>query len=283
MRDQRRIKKSFPTLAAAKAWRAEAQTAIRRGTMRAPSQVTLREAAQAWLVGVGAGSIRNRSGDRYKPSVLRSYEIALRLRLLPELGGRRLSDIRRDVQDFADRLLAGGEDASTIRNTLMPLRAIFRRAVARGDVAVNPTTGLELPAVRGRRDRIVAPEQAAKLLDGLPEGDRALWATALYGGLRRGELQALRWDDVDLAKGVIRVERAWDVREGQIEPKSRAGRRSVPIAVVLRDYLVEHKQRAEGDGHVFARANGKPFDAVTVGERSKNAWRRAGLDPITLH
>ena len=147
---------------------------------------------------------------------------------MPELGARRLSEIRRaDVQDFADRLLTRSEDASTIRNTLMPLRAIFRRAVARGDVAVNPTTGLELPAVRGRRDRIVSPDQAAKLVDALAEGDRALWATALYGGLRRGELQALRWDDVDLAKGVIKVERAWDVREGQIEPKSRAGRRMV--------------------------------------------------------
>jgi integrase len=252
--------------------------------MRAPSQVTLRDAAQAWLVGVRAGSIRNRSGDRYKPSVVRSYEIALRLRLLPELGGRRVADIRRaDVQDFADRLLARGEEASTIRNTLMPLRAIFRRAVSRGDVAVNPTTGLELPAVRGSRDRIVAAEQAGRLIDALPERDRAMWATALYGGLRRGELQALRWEDVDLAKGVIKVERAWDVREGHIEPKSRAGRRTVPIPVVLRDYLVEHKQRADGDGHVFARANGKPFDAVTIGERSKNAWRRAGLEPITLH
>src|SRR5213593_3536870 len=47
----RRIKKSFGTLAEAKAWRAEAQTAIRRGTMRAPSQLTLREVAKTWLAG----------------------------------------------------------------------------------------------------------------------------------------------------------------------------------------------------------------------------------------
>ena len=82
---------------------------------------------------------------------------------------------------------------------------------------------------------------------------------------------------------MIKVERAWDVREGHIEPKSRAGRRTVPIPMVLRDYLVEHKQRTGGRGHVFARANGKPFDAVTIGERSKSAWRRAALEPITLH
>ncbi len=56
----------------------------------------------------------------------------------------------------------------------MPLRAIFRRALARGDVAVNPTSGLELPAVRGKRDRIVAPKEADALLAALSERDRAL-------------------------------------------------------------------------------------------------------------
>jgi integrase len=283
-REQKRIKKSFKTLAEAKAWRAEAQTAIRRGTMKAPSQLTLRAAAGAWVAGARDGSVRNRSGDRYKPSVVRSYETSLRLRVVPELGARKLSEIRRgDLQRFVDRMLGHGIDASTIRGTLMPLRAIYRRAVARGDIAVNATSGLELPAVRGRRDRIAAPEEAARLLDALAERDRALWATAMYGGLRRGELQALRWEDIDLARGVIRVERSWDVREGEIEPKSRAGRRSVPIAVALRDYLVEHKQRTGGAGLAFARADGKAFDATTVDERAKKAWRLAALTPITMH
>ena len=172
------------------------------------------------------------------------------------------------MQDFVDRLLARGEDASTIRNTLMPLRAIFRRAVARGDVAVNPTTGLELPAVRGRRDRIVSPEQAAKLLDALPERDRAMWATALYGGLRRGELQALRWEDVDLAQGVIKVERAL----GRARRPDRAEVARRPPHGPDRRWSCATTSSStssapDGDGHVFARANGKPFDAVTIGER----------------
>jgi integrase len=148
---------------------------------------------------------------------------------------------------------------------------------------VNPTSGLELPAVRGRRDRIASPEEASRLVEALPERDRTLWATALYGGLRRGELQALRWDDVDLANGVIRIERAWDVREGAIEPKSRAGRRTVPLAAVLRDQLVEHKQRRGSDELVFGRPDGKAFDGSTVDARAKAAWREAGLEPITLH
>jgi len=283
--EHKRIRKTFPTFAEARAWRSEAQTAIRRGTLRAPSQLTLRDGAEAWLEGVRAGSIRNRSGDRYKPSVIRGYETSLRLRILPELGNRKFSEIRRrDVQDVADRLLGQGLDPSTIRNTLMPLRAIFRRALARGDVTVNPTRGLELPAVRGKRDRIVSPDEAEALLAALAEHDRALWATALYGGLRRGELQALCWNDVDLATGVIRVERAWDVQEGPIEPKSRAGRRKVPIPAILRDYLVEHRHgRAGVMGHVFGRADGKAFDGPTVDARAKTAWRRAGLAPITLH
>jgi hypothetical protein len=82
-RDGRRIKKSFSTLAEARAWRASAQTAIHRGTMRAPSQVTLREAAAAWLAGEREGTIRNRPGGRYKQSVVRGTT-SLRLRVLPE-------------------------------------------------------------------------------------------------------------------------------------------------------------------------------------------------------
>src|SRR2546429_286757 len=68
----------------------------------------------------------------------------------------------------------------------------MRRARNRGEIAVNPTVGLELPASRGRRERIATVVEAERLIGALPRQDRALWATALYAGLRRGELQALR-------------------------------------------------------------------------------------------
>jgi integrase len=284
-REGKRLFKTFATLAEAKAWRSEAQVALRRGTMRAGSSGTLRAAAEAWLEGVKSGAIRNRSGHAYKPSVIRGYETALAMRVLPELGSLRLSEVCRvDLQDFADRLCADGLDPSTVRNTLMPLRAIVRRAVARGEVVVNPTSGLELPAMEGARDRIASPAEAAELLAALPEHDRALWATAMYAGLRRGELLALRWEDVDLAGGVIHVERSWDAKEGAVAPKSRAGWRTVPIPAVLRDYLVEHKLRSGRHvGLVFGTSYTQPFTPSNVRKRANVAWLRAGLEPIGLH
>src|SRR5712691_10390351 len=78
-REKRRIFKTFPTHAAAKTWRSDALVALRKGTMRAPTATTLREAADAWLTGAREGTIRTRSGDRYKPSALRGYEASLRL------------------------------------------------------------------------------------------------------------------------------------------------------------------------------------------------------------
>ena len=283
-RDRRLIRRTFPTAAAAKGWRVDATGALRRGELRGALGPTLREAAEAWEAGARAGAIRNRSGDRYKPSVIRGYETSMRLRLLPELGGVRLGELRRaGVQRLVDELLRTGHEPSTIRNTLLPLRAICRQAIARGEIAINPTTGLELPAVRGSRDRIASPIEAAQLLDGLRR-DRALWATALYAGLRRGELQALRWEDVDLKRGRIDVRRSWDSKEGPIEPKSKAGRRVVPIPRVLHTELASHRAAAGWPaGLVFGRDAERAFDPGTVTKRARRAWAAATLKPIGMH
>jgi integrase len=63
---------------------------------------------------------------------------------------------------------------------------------------INPTLKLTLPALRGSRDRVAAPTELGPLLDALESDDRAIYATALYAGLRLGELQALQWEDIDL-------------------------------------------------------------------------------------
>lgn len=183
-------------------------------------------------------------------------------------------------------MAADGLGASTIRNALDPLRVIFRRAITREIIVENPTTHLEIAAVEGKRDRIASPEEATKLISALEAGDRALWGTAMYAGLRRGELRGLRWCDLDLATGVIRVERGWDDEEGPIEGKSDAARRTVPVTAELRDLLVEHRMiRGEqhADALVFARDDGEAFTPSTIGNRAKEIWGKSELDPITLH
>lgn len=112
--------------------------------------------------------------------------------------------------------------------------------------------------------------------------EQCVWATAFYAGLRLGELLALDWSHVNLAKGTLSVQRSWDAKEGMVEPKSRAGRRRIPIAAVLRDHLVEHRMR-EGRpaGLVFGRTEARPFCPSTVYVRARKAWKLARLAPIT--
>jgi integrase len=301
-RDNKKIRKTFARESEAKSWRADALGALSRGGLRVAKPTTVEQAWETWYAGAKAGTVTNRSGDLYKASALRSYERAMRLRVLPVFGAVRLSELHRpDLQEFADGLLSEGLNPSTIKVTLLPLRGVLRRAVARGELAANPCDGLGLAAVRGGRDRIATPAEAAELIALVPEDDRAIWATAMYAGLRRGELQALRAENVDLAAGVVRVERGWDEKEGEIELKSRAGRRKVPIAAVLRDSLVDQRIRLARDGEelVFGRNASLPFYAKSLQERADTAWEKAnkrereraereGGDPklltrITLH
>ena len=218
---------------------------------------------------------RRHPGAAYKPATLRGYTVGLTKRVLPVLGARRLSDVqRRDVQDLADRLTAEGLSASTVQNTLDPLRVIYRRAIRREEVTIDPTEGLELRRPDGRRERIADPAEASELIAALPDRERALWACAFYAGLRRGELRALRWEDVDLPGRVIHVCRGWDALEGEQDTKSAAGNRRVPILDPLAPELTAHQARTGRDGGalVFGRTATDPFNPETVRRDALAAW-----------
>lgn len=286
-RDGKKLRTTWPTLAAAKGWRHDNAAGVRKGTVQALSRRTVAEAAEAWLAGAKTGAVRTRSGGIYKPAVLRNYERDLRAHVLPDLGAHPLARIRRaDLQALVDRLLGAGRSSSKIHAVVMPVRAICRHAIERDELLVNPTSNLRLPAATGRRERVASPQEVARLLEALPEDLHALYATAAYGGLRRGELRALRVADVDYpAVTLIRVERGWDDVEGPIGPKSQKGERSVPVAAALRRYLLEEKMRTGRDGEelLFGRTSTEPFTPTHVRERALTAWRAAGLEPIGLH
>ncbi|MGA8744519.1 MAG: tyrosine-type recombinase/integrase [Solirubrobacterales bacterium] len=296
-RDRRKVRKTFKHEAEAKSWRAEAKRALDHGTLRAPSRRTLLQAAETWLEGAERGEIRNRSGRPYKPATLRGYRQALDHQILPTLGSRKLNAVTTsDLQALVDGWQAEGRAASTVRNSIKPLQAIYRRARSREGLAINPTSDLELPAPTSTEVEIVAPRVAARLLDVLPVEDRAIWATALYAGLRYGELRALRWSAVDMAKGVIEVRESWDPKVGSIDPKTRKSRRKVPIPGLLRDLLLDQRMRRgepSDDSLVFAEEDQVPFQAERLYWRADRAWgvdsaRRAclqrfgALDPKTF-
>ena len=195
-----------------------------------------------------------------------------------ELGHERLRELTLpQLQRLVDRLAADGTAAATTTNTVTPLRAIYRRARQLGEVQANPTSGLSVPALNRGQARFASAEQVEAMLEHLDRAkDRAMWATALYAGLRRGEVQALRREDVDLATGIIRVERGWDASEGEVAPKSKQGRRKVPIPAALRDRLVEHLMDGPQEGRIF-------IGVRRAYNRGREAARAAGVEPPTLH
>ena len=284
--DNKPVRKTFKTLAAARVWRQEASVALRRREMNAPSDIVLSEAAASWVEAARSGIVRTRSGHPYKPSALRSYEAALRLTLIPAFGSRRLSAITRNqIQGLIDDMSRKGFAPSTIHNAVLPLRAIYRRAVDREEISVNPTAKLALPRDRRSRDRVAEPREIEALLAVLAPHHRVLWSTAVYAGLRRGELQALRWEAIDLEAGVLRVEHSWDRVVGLVSPKSRSGERSVPIPGALAHELREFRLRqgTGGEGFVFSQTGEHPFDPSNALRAARRSWAAAGLGSLAFH
>src|SRR2546423_10545660 len=100
----------------------------------------------------------------------------------------------------------------------------------------------DAPAGSAPRERVADRAEAEALIGALAgdeHDERALRACAFYG-LRRGELRAVRWSDVDFAAGMIHVVRGWDDADGPITTKSLAGERRVPLAGQLRKLLIAH-------------------------------------------
>jgi integrase len=285
-RSGKKLRRTFPTMAAAKSWRADALVAVRKGALKQSPRVTLQEASTSLLQGMRDGSIRTKGGSVYRPTTVAQTERSLRRHVLPALGNTRVDRLdARTLREFADNMLAKGLDPGTVLSAMQPLRLILRRAVLDGQLASNPSRELGLPSGKRREDVVTDPAHAQRLLDALEPSERVIYATAFFAGLRRGELRALRWRHVDLASGTIRVEESVSCGEKTPGPvKTDAGRRTIPIIAALRDHLLEHRMsmRSSADAFVFG-ADGRPFASTTVRRRAARAWKRAGLEPTQLH
>lgn len=278
-KEGKRIRKTFPTRSAAKRWRQDSIVGLRSGELSAARGPRFEDAVDVWLDGLRAGHITTRLGDPYKPATIRGYESSLRLRAVPALEHLRLAEVTtQDVQALVDGLVKDGLASATIDADVTPLKALYRRAAGRGEVRVNPTVGIEKPAVRTKPRRVVPHTDAEAMIAALAADDRALWATGFYAGLRMGELSALAREDIDLGAGVIHVQRGWDAMEGYIPTKNRKPR-SVPVAAVLRDHLDEHLLSNDADEHIF----GKPRWVSRAGTRAHERWKARSLPILDLH
>jgi integrase len=283
--DARPVRKTFHDVGEAKTWVRDAKIALRRGRQLVRNVPTLERAGDAWHEQAKAGVIRAAGGHRYKPATIREYERALRRRANPALGTEPLDEITRaDLQQLVDELAADGLAATTIETTLNAVRAIYRHELGRDRVKDNPTRGVTLPSGGNRRERFATPGEAKALVAALDVMDRGVWATAFYGGLRRGELMALRDQAIDLNAGEIRVDAGWDPEEGEQETKGRA-RRTVPMIGELRAILAAHRLRTgrRDTDLVFGATAVSPFCPKSLQHRADAAWRAAGLRRITLH
>jgi integrase len=253
--------------------------------------VTFADAAEAWL----------RHGERkrhLKRSTLKDYRQALDAYLLPvapasevsetvygraQFAATSLRDLRPDqIKGWYDALPYG----RTAEKLLMIVRAIFTHARSQGWIEEDPSKTVEPQPVRYSGDYDFYAREDINALVGAAanQQDAAIYLTASMTGLRRGELIALRWRDIDFPGHAIRVRANYSFGE-LVTPKS--GKiRSVPMIPEVADTLarLSHREHfTEADDPVFAGPAGGHLDASALRRRYATAVKRAGLRELPFH
>ncbi len=225
-----------------------------------------------------------------KRSTRANIESETRVHLEPFFRERSLDSIESaDVLDLIATLEGKGLSPKSTRNVVATLSALFNFAKApqRRWASGNPCEGLELPAVPETTEiRFLTLEEVDAVVANAPKGmyqaiDRALFLTAAMTGLRKGELIALRWRDVDWPAARIRVRQNF-VRGEFGTPKSKRSTRSVPMADEVGGTLERLFRGSRFQGHgdlVFAHpTSGGPLPKANVTRRFRKALKAAGLD-----
>ncbi len=213
-----------------------------------------------------------------KPSTLRDYGSNLNAHLLPAFGDVPLEEITAASIDRWRGSLTG-LSARTKNKLLVVMHGVMRRAAHVWGLTGNPVAGVEKQRQRSTGDlEVFSPEEVMALVrTAASEQDGAIYLTAAFTGLRRGELLALRWRDVDFAVSLIRV-RASYAAGALTSPKSGKVR-SVPMAPDVAKALASLGQRSEwvaDDDLVFPGVNGTYLDGSALRPRYAAALRRAG-------
>lgn len=165
-------------------------------------------------------------------------------------------------------------------NAMRLLNSIFNFAVVTELLVKNPCKSVKLPRAQRREMDFLRPEEVRSFLAAFTdEAMRCLFTTAVMTGMRRGEILALQWEDIDFGGSVIRVRRS--LSGGEIQtPKTEKSRRSIQVGAALLKMLKEHKLRTGGRGSfVFTTKGGTLLDADNLVKRVfEPTLRVAGIE-----
>jgi integrase len=235
---------------------------VERKGYRRPKPISFREYAERWF----------REGEKrrqWKPATVRAYKF-VRPRLVKTFGSMPLGSIRpRHVVAYVTASELG---ASTISRDLALLHAIFDSALREELIDSNPALRVERPKQPRRRWRLLEPHEVPAVSKAFTDARaRRVFLTLALTGLRRSELQALRWRHVNMLDGTIRVE----------ESKSEEGERLVALPHSLASELADHYRETKfrgDDEFVFANPKlGSKLDDKWYSERFTAALTAAGI------
>lgn len=219
----------------------------------------------------GSGSV--------KDVTTRGYRTHLRHLLGSELGNMRMDEVgHADIAAWEHGLSEDGMASATLSHTHVFLKQVFTRARKLGDITSNPMDLVEAPKRRSKPINALPTSEVARLreaLDGFGPTPLATGATlALMTGMRLGEVCALRWQDIDFDRGIIRVNHALTRIRGRFElttPKTATSMRAIPFGPRLRDALLERRRAMEEEA--AALDAGWDDGLFVVGSAVEATWK----------
>lgn len=224
------------------------------------------------------------------------YEVHIRVHIKPTLGRFKLDELRPiDVQRWMNAKQADGLSAKSVRYMRGTLRTALNQAVRWGLISRNAAALVDPPQGERREINPLTPDEARAFL-GAIRGDRleALYSVALSLGLRQGEALGLRWEDVDLDRGILSIRKQLQRINGAfqlVDLKTTRSRRSLalPATVVVSMRQHQARQAREGSGGaanmnlVFTSVAGTPLEGTTVSRQFHRHLDRAGLPQRRFH
>ena len=289
--DGRRITKSFNTANECRIWLQQTTRQVDQGLSYTTAKTTLERFLLDWLK-VHRTTLTPKTGERYL-QISRDY-------IIPILGKHKLKDLSvEQIEECYQILQQQGASVRTIRFAHSILHRCFKDAVIRGVIGYNAAHGARLPKKPHQEMAILDEYQAMQFLIAAKNSRHyALFNLAIKTGMRQGELLALRWSDLDLRKGIIRVQRQVQriTKQGMVfmAPKTRSGRRTIPLGDEMLQLLRQHwekqqleKARAGDRWHdldlIFPSTIGTPQSTSNLVSEFKDVLQQAGLRRIRFH